>query len=91
MRRITFFLAIVVGLAVCFSLIPTKVLAQSRPKVLIIPREGYSGDIEFMLEKEVWTMNLMLMKAGFKVETATSSGTRIVSPGHDLIPDLRLD
>ena len=91
MRRIITFVAISVCIVVCISLIPTQSFAQSRPKVLLIPREGGSRDIEFMLEKEVGTMKLMLTRAGFKVETATASGGRIVSPGGDLIPDLRLD
>jgi len=91
MKRIITFMAIVLFIAVCISLIPTQSFAQSRPKVLLIPREGGSRDIEFMLEKEVGTMKLMLTRAGFKVETATASGGRIVSPGGDLIPDLRLD
>ena len=91
MKRIINFVAIAICIAVCISLIPTKSFAQTRPKVLMIPREGYSADLKFMLEKEVWTMRLMLMRAGFKVEAATASGTTIVSPGIDLKPDLRLD
>jgi putative intracellular protease/amidase len=85
------FLAIVAGIAVCFSLIPTKVVAQGRPKVLLIPREGYSADIEYMLWKEVWPMRLMLMRAGFQVVVATASGRPIISPGRDLQTDMRLD
>ena len=91
MKRIITFVAITVCIVVCISLIPTQSFAQTRPKVLIIPREGYSGDIQLMLEKEVWAMRLMLMRAGFKVETATASGMTIVSPGTDLKPDMRLD
>lgn len=91
MKKITILVAIVIVMAMCFSLIPTKALAQGRPKVLLTWREGHSGDIQFVLEKEVWTMNLMLRRAGFKVEIATASGRRIISPDRDLIPDLRLD
>jgi len=91
MRRMTTFVAIVVGMAVCISLIPSKAISEGPPKVLLIIREGYSTDIEYMLWKEVWPMRLMLMGAGFKVEVATASGHRITSPGPDLVPDLRLD
>jgi len=91
MKRIIIFVAISVCIVVCISLIPTQSFAQGRPKILLIPREGYSADIQLMLQKEVWVMNIMLMRAGFKVETATASGMQIVSPGRDLIPDLRLD
>ena len=91
MKRMTTFVAIVVGMAVCISLMPSKAISEGRPKVLLIPREGYSADLEYMLWKEVWPMRFMLMRAGFKVEVATASGFRIISPGRDLEPDLRLD
>jgi protease I len=91
MKRIITFVAIAVCIVVCVSLIPTQSFAQTRPKVLMIPREGYSADLKFMLEKEFWTMNIMLMRAGFKVEMATASGMQIVSTGRDVIPDMRLD
>jgi putative intracellular protease/amidase len=82
--------AIVVGMAACFSLLPAKASAEGAPKVLVIPREGYSQDIVLMLEKEVGLMRRMLGRAGFKVDVATASGIRIVSPGIDLEPDLKL-
>jgi hypothetical protein len=91
MKRIITFVAIAICIAVCISLIPTQSFAQTRPKVLMIPREGYSADLKFMLEKEFWRMNIMLMRAGFKVEMATASGMQIVSTGRDFIPDMRLD
>ncbi len=96
MKRITIPVAIFVGVAMCFSvlfyfsIIPTSALAESRPKVLLIPREGYSGDIELMLIKEVGVMRRMLMFAGYKVEVATASGGTIVSPAMDLKPDMIL-
>ena len=96
MKRITILVAIVVGMAVCFSVllygvtIPTEALAESRPKVLLIPREGYSLDIELMLNEEVRLMSRMLRRAGFVVKVATASGNPIVSPTRDLKPDMRL-
>jgi putative intracellular protease/amidase len=91
MKRIITLVAIAICVTVCISLIPTQSLAQGRPKVLMIPREGYSVDLQLMLEKEVWPMRMMLMRAGFKVETATASGITIISPALDLKPDMRLD
>ncbi len=91
MKRIITFVAIAVYIAVCISLIPTQSFAQTGSKVLLIPREGYSVDIQFMLEKEVGVMRRMISMAGFKVEVATASGMTIFSPGIDLKPDMRLD
>lgn len=96
MRRIFTPTAIVLGITLCISaflycfITPTDALAEGRPKVLLIPREGYSGDIQLMLVKEVGVMRRMLMFAGYKVEVATASGGTIVSPGIDLKPDMIL-
>ena len=90
MKTITMFLATVVAMVICFSVIPNEAPAEGMPKVLMIPREGYSQDIQLMLEKEVGTMRRIIMTAGFKVIVATASGMRIVSPGMDLEPDLKL-
>jgi putative intracellular protease/amidase len=90
MKRITTFVAIALCMAVCLSLIPTKVVAESRPKVLLIVRDGYPHNISYTLENEVWPMRIMLMRAGFKVETTTAAGFPIVSSGRDLEPDLML-
>lgn len=96
MRRISITVAILVSSAICFSIfvglsiIPTSALAEGRQKVLLIPREGYSADIELMLNEEVLVMSRMLRFAGYKVEVATASGMTIVSPGEDLKPDMIL-
>ena len=96
MKRITIPVSIFVGVVMCFSVLlyfsitPTSALAESRPKVLLIPREGYSSDIELMLNKEVGVMMRMLMFGGYKVEVATASGSIIVSPTMDLKPDMIL-
>ena len=87
MKRFIIIVAILVSIALCGALAH----AEGGSKVLLIPREGYSADIEYMLWNEVWPMRLMLMKAGFKLEVATASGRPIISPGRDLEPDLRLD
>ena len=96
MKRATISVSILVGMAMCFSALfyfsitPTSALADSIPKVLLIPREGYSGDIQLMLTKEVGVMQRMLWFAGYKVDVATASGSTIVSPGMDLKPDMIL-
>lgn len=96
MKRIITSTAIIIDMVVCISAIlyffntPTDAFAEGRPKVLLIPREGYSADIQLMLDKEVGVMRRMLMFAGFKVEVATASGRPIVSPTMDLKPDMIL-
>jgi len=96
MKRITIPVSILVGMAMCFfvlldfSTTPTSALAESKPKVLMIPREGYSADIELMLNQEVGVMKRMLRSAGYTVEVATASGQTIVSPSMDLKPDMIL-
>jgi len=96
MKKITIPVSVLVAIAMClsvlfdFSTTPTSALAESTPKVLLIPREGYSLDIELMLNREVIVMMRMLRFAGYKVEVATASGQTIVSPGMDLKPDMIL-
>lgn len=89
MKKITISVAIVVGLAVCisaffyFHITPTNALAEGSPKVFLIPREGYSADIELMLNEELRGMKRMLRRAGFVVKVATASGMPIVSPADE--------
>jgi putative intracellular protease/amidase len=64
--------------------------AQSISKVLLIPREGKSGDLDLMLKKEVVVMTDMLQKAGFKVVVANVSGQPIEGIIKKLKPDLKL-
>ena len=96
MKRIITSTAIIIGMVLCISAIincfitPTDAFAEDRPKVLMIPREGYSADIELMLNEEVRLMTRMLRRAGFVVKTATASGMTIVAPTRDLKPDMRL-
>ena len=73
-------------MAVCLALAQTK----PSPKVLLIPREGRSNDLELMLTKEVGVMVGMLEKAGFDVEVATASGAPIVAETSTLKPNLKL-
>jgi len=86
MKRFLIIVAILLSMVVCGAFAH----AEPGPKVLLIPREGYSQDIKLMLTKEVGVMMRMLRRARFKVEVATASGMTIVSPARDLKPDLRL-
>jgi putative intracellular protease/amidase len=64
--------------------------AEPKSRVLLIPREGNSRNLELMLTKEVGVMVGMLEKAGFEVEVANASGESIGSENVTLKPDLKL-
>jgi hypothetical protein len=63
MKRISF----MVGILLSLVMISATAEAQRVSQVLLIPREGESGDLDLMLKKEVGVMTDMLQKAGFKV------------------------
>jgi putative intracellular protease/amidase len=63
---------------------------EPSPKVLLIPREGGSADIELMLTKEIGVMVATLEKAGFEVVVATALGVPIAARTTTLRPDLKL-
>ena len=86
MKRFIIIAAILVGMAVCVA--PAH--AERGPKVLLIPREGNSRDIELMLTKEVGVMIITLKDAGFQVVVASASGQPIVGRTTTLEPDLKL-
>ena len=74
----------------------SQVYGQSAKKVLMIPREGYSGDLDLMLKMEVGVMNILLKNAGFQVDIATTSGFPIVGnteklPKLSRLVDIKLD
>ena len=85
MRKIVMFasLIIVIGI-VSFSsqsiMGPTEAFGQSGRKVLMMLREGYSEDLDFMLKMEVGVMTILLKNAGFQVDVATYSGHPIAGP-----------
>jgi putative intracellular protease/amidase len=58
----------------------SQALGQSSSKVLMIPREGYSTDLDLMIKMEVGVMTLLLKKAGFEVDIASTSGQAILGP-----------
>ena len=59
---------------------PTDAFGQATSKVLLIPREGYSQDLDLMIKMEVGVMTKLLNNAGFTVDIATSSGSPITGP-----------
>ena len=74
----------------------SQVYGQSAQKVLMIPREGYTGDLDLMLKMELGVMNLLLKRAGFQVDIATTSGFPIVGntekiPKLSRLVDIKLD
>ena len=78
MRKISIF-AIMVILAGVISF-SSQAFGQNRSKVLMIPREGYSADLDLMIKMEVGVMRLLLKNAGLDVDIATSSGLPILGP-----------
>jgi putative intracellular protease/amidase len=75
---------------------PNEASGQGGRKVLMIPREGYSTDLDLMINMEVGVMTLLLKRAGFEVDIATTSGKSIL--GHTqkiekvmMLSDIKLD
>jgi putative intracellular protease/amidase len=76
MKRITIVtVALVLLGVVSFSL---EAWGQSTSKVLMIPREGNSADLDHMIKMEVGVMVTLLKEAGFNVDIATPSGQPIL-------------
>jgi putative intracellular protease/amidase len=86
MKRYIIISMILVSMVLCVALVH----AEPGPKVLLIPREGHSGDLELMLTKEVGLMVAILEKAGFEVDVATALGVPIAASTTTLRPDLKL-
>ena len=95
MRKHAFALVTIILVGTIFLplhfLVTEDALAQTASKVLLIPREGFSGDIDLMLSKEIGVMTSMLKEAGFEVVIATRSGSPIIGSSSTLKPDKRLD
>jgi putative intracellular protease/amidase len=58
----------------------SQAFGQGNTKVLLMPREGYSADLDLMIKMEIGVMQVLLKKAGLNVDLATSSGFPIVGP-----------
>jgi protease I len=73
------------------AILSTIVLAcaNDTPKVLLFMRSG-SGDLEYMLKKEVLVMKEALEKSGFKVVVATLNGSAFSAGSVTVKADLKL-
>jgi putative intracellular protease/amidase len=95
MRKHVFVLVTIILVGTIFLpqhfLMTEDALAQTASKVLLIPREGFSQDIDLMLSKEIGVMTSMLKEAGFEVVIATRSGFPIIGSSSTLKPDKRFD
>jgi putative intracellular protease/amidase len=80
MKKIVIFLIVVALFVTGVISLESQVYGQSSGKVLMMLREGYSADLDFMLKMEVGVMTILLKRAGFQVDVATFSGHPIVGP-----------
>ncbi len=86
MERLSFMAAIILSLV----MISAAADGQSISRVLLIPREGQSDNLDLMLRKEVGVMTDLLRDAGFKVVVANVSGQPLEGIIEKLTPDLKL-
>ena len=96
MRRISFFAIMLVLVLVAIMSFSSQVFGQGGSKVLMIPREGFSSDIDLMIKMEVGVMNILLKRAGFQVDVATTSGRPILGNAEKIekvkrLVDIKLD
>jgi len=78
-RMIIFMIVMLLFVGSVFSF-TSQAYGQSGKKVLMIPREGFSTDLDLMIKMEVGVMNLILKNAGYTVDIATTSGQNILGP-----------
>ena len=78
MKTIVIFLTIMTLVVSGVISLESQVYGQSTGKVLMIPREGYSNDLDLMLKMEIGVMTILLKRAGFQVDVATTSGQPII-------------
>jgi putative intracellular protease/amidase len=88
MRKISILLVMVI-LAGIISFSP-QAFGQGGSKVLMFLRDGESYDIDLMLKMEVGTMTMLLKKAGFQVDVASSSGQPLAGPHEKIEKVMRL-
>ncbi len=90
MKRIVIFLAVMILVVTGVISHESQVYGQSAKKVLMIPREGYSRDLDLMIKMEVGVMNILLKRSGFQVDIATTSGMPIKGATEKIEKVLRL-
>ena len=88
MRKICFFMLVVMvaGSILC----PLQALGQNDRKVLLIPREGDSGDLDLMIKMEVGVITSLLKQSGYDVDIATPSGKPMLGSTEKLDKIVRL-
>jgi protease I len=73
------------------TFILTCAYAQNPPKVLLFMRNAQtSGDLEYMLKKEVGVMKDRLEKSGYKVIVATLDGASVTAGSTTVKADIKL-
>jgi putative intracellular protease/amidase len=88
MRKISILLVMVILAGVIsFS---SQAFGQGGSKVLMFLRDGESYDLDLMLKMEVGTMTMLLKKAGFQVDVASSSGQPLAGPHEKIEKVMRL-
>jgi putative intracellular protease/amidase len=89
MKKMVILLAGMVLVAPGVVSLESQVYGQNAAKVLMIPREGFSADLDLMIKMEVGVMRLLLKNAGITVDVATPSGMPILGTS-DKITDIKL-
>ena len=90
MKRIVIILTILTLVVTGVISLESQVYGQSARKVLMFLREGEFGDLDLMLKMEVGTMTMLLKKAGFQVDVASSSGQPLAGPHEKIEKVMRL-
>ncbi len=84
MRRIGIIVIVMLFCVAGVISFASQVNGQAAKKVLMLPREGYSADLDLMIKMEVGVMRLLLKNAGLEVDVATTSGLPIVGPNEKI-------
>jgi putative intracellular protease/amidase len=89
MKALAIFLTVMIFVVSGVISLESQVYGQSAKKILMIPREGYSADLDLMVKMEVGVMRILLKNAGLGVDIATPSGMSIIGTS-DKIADIKL-
>jgi len=90
MRRIGIIVFLMLFIVTGVISFESQVYGQSARKALMFLREGEFGDLDLMLKMEVGTMTMLLKKAGFQVDVASSSGQPLAGPHEKIEKVMRL-
>jgi len=78
MRRIRIIVILMLFFVAGAISLTSDVYGQSARKVLMMPREGYSQDLDLMIKMEIGVMRVLLKNANLDVDIATTTGMDIV-------------